>query len=135
MADIDLDKIIAQREEARATNGDATEYIFEFGDEEPRIKGEGEVFSFRFVGRDWVVIDPQFLGDDEKDWLRDIDDDVDIAIWYMGETQYDEFVEAGGSSSIFFQGFRAYTKELQDDVSGKPTRPNRSSRRRAARKR
>lgn len=111
--DIDLDEIIAQKADAR-------------GD-------DGRTVTFRFKGDTWTFLDPQTLTDDEKEELQDIDFDVDVAAWYMGDDQYDRFVAAGGSSSIFFQAFRAHQKKITEELAGRPTRPNRSSRR--ARKR
>lgn len=127
MADVDLDTIIAQREEARAKEG-ATVHTFEF-DGESFEKTEGDTFTFKFQGKDWVVRDPQFLLDDEKDQLSPLRFDADVAAWYMGEKQYDKFVEAGGESWMFLKAFTNYQKKVQDENQGNPTRPNRSSRR------
>lgn len=136
MADIDLDKYLAQREEARAKDGAKT-HKFDFGDGEDNQvfeKGEGDVFTFRFNARDWVVRDPQFLTDPEKEQLEPLSADVDVAAWYMGETQYDEFLAAGGESWMFNQAFTDYGKKIRDDLQGNPTRRNRSSRRAASKK-
>lgn len=127
MADIDLDKIIAQREEARAKDG-SNVFKFEF-DGETFEKTEGDTFSFKFKERDWVVRDPQFLLDEEKDQLSPLRFDADVAAWYMGEGQYDEFVRAGGESWMFLKAFSDYQKRIQDENQGNPTRLNRSSRR------
>ena len=51
MADIDLDKYLAQREEARAKDGAKT-YKFDFGDDEDhRVveKGEGDTFTLSLI--------------------------------------------------------------------------------------
>ncbi|QOC55712.1 tail assembly chaperone [Gordonia phage Archimedes] len=127
MADIDLDTIIAQREEARAKDG-ANLYKFEF-DDQVFEKTEGDTFSFRFKDKDWIVRDPQFLTDDEKDQLSPLRFDADVAAWYLGESQYDKFVEAGGESWMFLKAFTDYQKKVTEENQGNPTRPNRSSRR------
>lgn len=132
MADIDLDKYLAQREEARAKDG-ATVYKFEF-DDKVFEKTEGDTFTFRFRDREWVVREPQFLSDDEKEQLEPLTADVDIAAWYMGEAQYDEFLAAGGESWMFNQAFTDYSKKVRDEINGNPTRRNRSSRRAASKK-
>lgn len=132
MADIDLDKYLAQREEARAKDG-ATIFEFDY-DEQTFEKTEGDTFTFKFQDRDWVVRDPQFLTDPEKEQLEPINADVDVAAWYMGETQYEEFLEAGGESWMFNQAFTDYGKKIRDDLAGNPTRPNRSSRRAASKR-
>lgn len=114
MADIDLDKLIAQRAEARGDDGRST--------------------SFMFKEREWTFRDPLMLDDDEKDELADLEHDIDIAAWYMGDDQYDEFCTAGGNSSMFFLAFREHMKSQQAESEGKPTRPNRSSRRSASKR-
>ncbi|GAC71032.1 hypothetical protein [Gordonia soli] len=117
MADIDLNKLIAQRADARGDDGKSTSFIF----------GEPP--------QEWTFRDPLMLDDDEKDDLNDLKFDVDIAAWYMGDDQFDKFVEAGGNSSIFFLAFREHMKREQaTDQNGNPTRPNRSSRRMASKK-
>ncbi|QDF16189.1 tail assembly chaperone [Gordonia phage Malachai] len=118
MADIDLDSYIAQREEARAEEG-ATLYTFDFEDKTFE-KTEGDTFTFKFQGRDWVVRDMQFLTDAEKDQLEPLTADVDVAAWYMGETQYEEFLAAGGESWMFNQAFTDYSKKIRDELQGKP---------------
>lgn len=115
MADIDLDKIIAQRSEAR-------------GD-------DGRRFTFSYKDQMWTSLDPMMLTDDEKDDLDEVGDlDVDIAAWYMGDEQFDKFVEVGGNSSMFFFALKEFMKTQKDDIEGKPTRPNRSSRRAVSKK-
>lgn len=114
MADIDLDAILAQRAEAR-------------GD-------EGFTFSFKMHGQEWVAKDPMLLTDDEKDELSDLTYDVDVAAFFMGDDQYDDFVAAGGQSSHFVLALQEYQKARTDEAQGRPTRPNRSSRRQAERK-
>lgn len=127
MADIDLDLIIAQREEARAKEG-ATVITFDF-DSVTNEKTEGDTFSFKYRDREWFVRDPQFLTDDEKDQLSPLRYDADVAAWYMGESQYDEFESQGGESWMFLRAFTKYQKQVQDESQGNPTRLNRSSRR------
>lgn len=114
MADINLDTILAQRAEAR-------------GD-------EGYTFSFTAYGQEWTAKDPMLLTDDEKDELAELSFDVDVAAFFMGDEQYDKFIAAGGQSSHFVLALTEYQRSQQDTASGRPTRPNRSSRRAAARK-
>lgn len=129
MADFDLEKLIAQKAEAR-------------GD-------DGKHVSFDFAGREWTFRDPLMLDDDEKLELNGIEGDEFIAAWYMGDDQYDDFtaatakitlkdgrvLEYTGNSSIFFQVFREYMRKAQAvDEQGNGSRPNRSSRRMAQKK-
>lgn len=107
--DVDLDAIIAQKAEAR-------------GD-------DGRSVAFRFKGEVWTFRDPETLTDEEKDELADINYDVDIAAWYMGDDQYDRFAAVGGGSSLFFMAFKNHQKKIRDELNGNPTRSNRSSRR------
>lgn len=127
MADINLDAIIAQREEARAEAG-ATLILFTYEDQTFE-KTEGDTWTFRFLDRDWVARHPQYLLDAEKDQLSPITFDADVAAWYLGEDRYDEFVEAGGESWMFLQAFTDFQKKVRNSIEGNPTRQNRSSRR------
>ena len=111
--DVDLDALIAQKAEAR--------------------KDSGDVVSFQFKGERWTYRDPELLTDEEKEELRELTFDVDVADWYMGSEQYDRFAEAGGNSSIFWLAFKQHQADVRDEVQGNPTQSNRSSRR--ARKR
>lgn len=132
MSDIDLDAIIAQREEARAKEG-ATLISFVF-DEETYDKTEGDTFTFTFKKTAYYVRDPRFLTDDEKDQLGEVNGDIDITCWYLGEEQFDKFLAAGGESWMFLKAFSEFQEQLKDEVQGNPTQRNRSSRRAAARK-
>ena len=133
MADIDLDAIIAQREEARAKEG-AKLIPFEF-DGQKYEKTEGDTFSFMFNGVEWFVRDPRFLTDDEKDQMEDgVNGDIDVTCWYLGEEQFDKFMSKGGESWMFLKAFSEFQEKLRDETAGKPTQRNRYSRRAAARK-
>lgn len=127
---INLNELIEQRAEATGVAGDRA--TFEFG---------GKTFSFR---------DPMMLSDDEKDELALLNYDADVAEWYMGEEEYDEFItteaeftgpdgkkfKKSGSSSFFVLALQEYVRTARDvDAEGNPMMPNRSSRRAAARKR
>lgn len=114
MADIDLDAILEQRAEAR-------------GD-------QGFTFTFKMHGQEWTAKDPMLLTDDEKDELSALQYDVDVAAFFMGEEQYDDFQAAGGQSSHFVLALTEYQKKQTGEVGGRPTRSNRSSRRQEARK-
>lgn len=115
MTDIDLDAILAQRAEAR---GDS-----------------GYTFSFSALGQDWTALDPMLLTDEQKDELAELQFDVDVAAFFMGDEQFDKFIAAGGQSAFFILALREYQKQrTENGADGRPTRPNRSSRRSAARK-
>lgn len=123
----DLNALLKQRAEATGVAGDRVP--FEFG---------GKKFSFR---------DPLMLTDEDKDELVDLEYDTDIAVFYMGDDEYDKFVsttakieledgetmEVQGSSGLFMLQFREYVKSQQDvDGNGRPLPRNRSQRRAAA---
>ncbi|WP_018119418.1 hypothetical protein [Corynebacterium mastitidis] len=123
-----LNDLLKQRAEATGVAGDRVP--FEFGD---------KTFTFR---------DPMLLTDEDKDDLAGLSHDVDVAEFYMGADQYDDFIattatieldngeklEVEGSSSVFMLAFREYVKGLADvDEKGNPMTSNRSSRRAAAR--
>ncbi|AOE44366.1 tail assembly chaperone [Gordonia phage Ghobes] len=118
VVDVDLDALLAQREEARA-NGSVTVHQFTF-DGETVEKTEGDTFSFKVFGKTWVCRDPQYLTDDEKDQLSPLQFDSDVAAWYLGEEQYDQFTAAGGESWLFLRAFADYQKKVRDENQGKP---------------
>lgn len=111
-----LDALLAQRTEARGG-------------------GDGKRVYFAFAGKDWSFLDPQFMSDEEKLDLDKVSreegfNDIDLAAWYMGEEQYDQFVQAGGNSSAFFVVFAEHRGRTQEALaSGKPMTSNRYSRR------
>lgn len=120
---LDLHSLLEQRAEATGVEGDRVP--FDFG---------GKQFTFK---------DPILLSDEEKDDLAELEWDADVAAWYMGEEQYTEFIETtaevngatvAGSSNLFFLVFNEYMKSAQAEQAGKSSRPNRFSRRAAARK-
>lgn len=121
---LNLEALIAQRAEATGVHGERVP--FTFGD---------KTFDFR---------DPLLLSDEDKDELSELEWDADVAEWYMGEEQYQDFVsttvtingvEHRGSANFFMLVFMEYQKTAQGtDESGKASRLNRSSRRAAARK-
>lgn len=111
---------------------------------------EGKRVAFEFAGITFSFLDPLLLTDEEKDELAELEGDADIAEWYLGEDQYDKLVnttatvktpsgkkvEIQGGSNVFFMAFREYQKtSIEQDEQGKFSRQNRSSRRKAARKR
>lgn len=132
MADIDLDAIVAQREEARAKEGDKP-ITFEF-DGEKYEKTAGDTFTFGFQGADYAVRDPRYVTDEEQEQLEAVSGSIDVTCWYLGEEQFDKFIEAGGQSWMFMRVIEDFQKTIRDEAQGKPTRQNRSSRRSAARK-
>lgn len=114
MTNLNLDELLKQRTEA--TGAEKGMVPFDF---------QGKTFTFR---------DPILLNDDELDELDELDGGPDIAEFYMGAEQYDAFLEAGGTSNMFFLVFTQYMNESRDEVGGNPTRGNRSSRRAARRR-
>lgn len=114
MTDIDLDAILDQRAEAR---NDA-----------------GYTFQFKAYGKEWTALDPMLLTDEQKEELSSIDFDIDMAEFFMGSDQLDQFLAAGGQSSHFVLALTEYQRKQTGQNSGRPTRPNRSSRRAEARK-
>lgn len=119
MSNIDLDAILAQR--AEATGAEAGRVPFTF---------KGETFTFR---------DPMTLDDDAQDELEDLATDgrlSDVALFWMGEEEWERFAEAGGTAMMFrFIVEEHAAREESVDRQGNPSRRNRSQRRAAGRKR
>lgn len=119
MSQINLDELLAQRAEATGA-------------------AEGRV-PFTFKGEQFTFLDPFALTDEEQDAIDDAAasrDGEEIAIAWMGEEEYDRFVEAGGSSMAFMLVIKENARLTAEvDANGRPTRPSRSQRRAAARKR
>ena len=115
---INLDELLAQRAEA-------------IGVEEGRI-------PFTFGENTYTFQDPISLDQEQKDELEILADDGDldaIAEFWMGEEEFDRFVDAGGSSSAFLLVVQENAARTTEVRGGRPTRRNRSWRRAAARKR
>lgn len=122
MTAIDLDAILAQR--AEATGVEAGRIPFTF---------KGDTFTFR---------DPMLLDDADQEKLEAIGTDPemlisDIAIFWMGEDEWERFKAAGGTAPMFQYIVQANAaREQEIDAAGKSfARTNRSQRRAAARKR
>ena len=113
MANINLDELLAQRREATGADGDRIPFDF-----------KGETYSF---------LDPLLLDDEQNEELSEMEWGPDIAAFYMGEEQYEKFLDNGGTANLFFLAFSQYTQESRDELQGKSTRGNRSSRRMARR--
>lgn len=126
---IDMNEYFAQQ--AEATGYEGGRIPFEWGT---------ETFTFR---------DPLTLDDDEKLERDELEHEIDVAVWFMGEDEYDKLIsttatltpkngkpfEMKGSSSVFLRAMRQHVDNATaQDASGRPTRSNRSSRRAAARK-
>ncbi|MGW1680556.1 hypothetical protein [Saccharopolyspora sp. NPDC002376] len=113
MSDIDMDAILAQREEKT---------------------GSADTFSFTFKGERWVAKDPVMADDAWKDDLADLATDVEVAEHYMGAEQYAKFIEAGGRNGVVLLAVAEHTKRMQaEDRDGRPTRSSVSSARRRKR--
>ncbi|MCF7550968.1 hypothetical protein [Pseudonocardia sp. WMMC193] len=122
MPDIDMDAILAQR--AEATNSD-----------DPTIA------TFVFARQEWVFPHPMFAADDWKDGLADVQkkgskgeaNDVDLARYYLGEEQYERFIEAGGNSGIVLFAVQDVMRQIQHEAQERPTRSSTFSARRQKR--
>lgn len=113
----DLDTLIAQKEEATGVKGGRVSFNY-----------KGETFTFK---------DPTFLTDDEVAELDELPQyGPDVCAWYMGDDEYDRFINAGGSSNMWALVLEQHVNASRGvDGAGNPTRSNRSQRRAAARKR
>ncbi|MGP9723661.1 hypothetical protein ACT3SZ_06560 [Corynebacterium sp. AOP40-9SA-29] len=128
MSDLNLTELLAQR--AEATGVQEGRVPFDFTAVAGPKKGETLTFSVRdnmsFTDEDWDEIDE--LGEDNNI--------QDIAEFWMGDDEWDRFVEAGGTPRMILLIVQEKAKREQGtDSSGRPTRRNRSQRRAAARKR
>ena len=123
---LDLDQIVAQREEATGVADGRVPFGFTAKDG-PK-KGERLEFSF---------MDPVALPDDVADELEEVaDSNTEVGLLLMGEEEYERFLDAGGSGALFGQVVNAYRESVTGYMEdGNPTRGNRSSRHMAARKR
>ncbi len=107
MSTIDMDAILAQREEAT---------------------GSADSFKFTFKGKDWVCMDPITADDDWKDGLLDLDTDVEVAEYYLGSDQYKTFVKEGGRAGYVILAINSYMQKMrQEQEDGRPTRQRTSS--------
>lgn len=109
---IDLDAIAAKREEE---------------------VGSADKFPFVFKEREWQCLDPLLLTDEQKNELREIDNqDLEgIIEFYLGEDQALEFWEAGGGTAHLNLALQAW-HDHNTDRSG-PTRLSMSSNRKQRR--
>ena len=91
--------------------------------------------SFRHMAKEWTFTLPAYA---DKDWNRKLseledDDDAesdDIARHYLGDDQFDAYIDAGGSAiSAMTAVGRAIAAEQKKSMtsSGRPTRRSRSS--------
>lgn len=105
--DIDMDALLAQREEAT---------------------GSADTFAFTFKGERWTAKDPIMADDDWKDELAELSSDVEVAMHYLGEDQYEKFLEAGGRNGVVLLAVQQYMRTQQaQDRDGRPTRRSGSS--------
>lgn len=104
---IDMDAVLAQREDATGTAGDS--------------------FTFTYKQQSWVCKDPLMADDEWKVGLRECVTDVDVAIHHLGQDQYEKFVDAGGKSGVVVMAIREQMKTLTDEVGGRPTRSSKYS--------
>ena len=107
MPTIDMDAILAQREEAT---------------------GSPDSFAFTFRDREWTCTDPITAADDWKEALDELQGDVEVAEHYLGDDQYAAFVEAGGRAGYVLLAIAQYMKQVRaENDEGRPTRRSTSS--------
>ncbi len=104
---IDMDAVLAQREDATGVDGDK--------------------FTFSYKGVTYECVDPLMADDDWKSSLRDCVTDVDVAIHHLGEEQYEKFIDAGGRSGVVVLAIREQMNTLTAESGGRPTRPSKYS--------
>lgn len=125
-----MDEMIDQKSEA--TGSKKGRVNFDFTARAGEHKDELLIFSIR---------DSLFLTDEDWAELNEITSDksatvADIAEFWMGEDEYDRYVEAGGTPMALVNMVQKKVEaESGEDSDGRPTASNRSSRRAAARKR
>lgn len=125
-----LSELLEQRAEANGV--ERGRKPFGFTATEGPNKGETITLSIR---------DQMEMTDDDFEELRDITEDdettpADIAIFWMGDEEWDRFVEAGGTSNKLMHMVKYFAQqESEANEAGKSVRRNRSQRRAAERKR
>lgn len=108
MATYDLTEIVDQRREA--IGSDRVEFTY-----------GGETFS---------IVHPLFADDDFKDGLADVETDVDMAVYYLGDEQYERFAELGGRSGFIGMLLaKVQADAVEADKDGNPTRSRQFSNR------
>ncbi|MER7014562.1 hypothetical protein ABT324_24320 [Saccharopolyspora sp. NPDC000359] len=113
MTGIDMDALLAQREEAT---------------------GSPDTFAFTFKGEQWEAKCPIMADDEWKDELRELSHDIDVAEHYLGVEQYQRFTATGGRAGVVLLAVREYMRTQQDqDGQGRPTQRSTSSARRRKR--
>jgi hypothetical protein len=105
---VDLDAILAQRAEATG--------------------GEFDTVAFRFHEQTWTCKHPLLADDEWKRGLDDLEDNEDVAAYYLGAEQYERFCEAGGRAGFVILVLREIGRDLTDVApNGRPTRRSTSS--------
>ncbi|AXQ51855.1 tail assembly chaperone [Gordonia phage Catfish] len=109
MATYDLGEMVQQRAEAAGLK-------------------DGSLVEFSFGGESFEIPHPLFADDDFKDDLALVESDVDLAVQYLGEEQYERFRAVGGKSGFVGILIERIVKDASDsDADGNPTRSRRSS--------
>lgn len=96
--------------------------------EQKREAVGSELVEFEWKGETFTVPHPLFADDDFKDDVALCETDVDLAIAYLGDEQYDRFRELGGKSS--FVGMllqKVAADSVAADAEGNGSRSSRSS--------
>lgn len=96
--------------------------------EQKREAVGSEDIVFEWKGETFTMPHPLFLDDDVKDELVLCETDVDIAILYLGDEQYDRFRELGGKSSFIGLLIGKAARDAQEqDAEGNGSASSRSS--------
>lgn len=87
-----------------------------------------EMVEFDWKGETFTVPHPLFADDDFKDDVALCETDVDLAIAYLGDEQYDRFRELGGKSGYVGMLLQRVAADSADkDADGNPSRSSRYS--------
>ena len=112
--DFDMDAFLEQRAEATG-----------------RAADQG---SFRHKGQDWSFTHPAYASDEWSKQLEDLEGDEDanvrdLAAHYLGEEQFERYLEAGGTAmtAVTAVGRSVAAEQKQGMSNGRPTRRSRSS--------
>lgn len=107
--DIDMDAILAQREEAT---------------------GAADTFAFTFKSQRWTAKHPLLADDEWNEQLQELQGNVEVAEHYMGADQYEQFTEAGGYAGVVIFAVREEARRMANETTdGRPTRSSNSSER------
>ncbi|AXQ65138.1 tail assembly chaperone [Gordonia phage Schmidt] len=88
----------------------------------------GETIEFQWKGETFTIPHPLLADDDFKDGLLEVETDMELAEYYLGEEQFDRFRELGGRSGyIGIMLAQIQRDAMAEDEDGNPTQSRRSS--------